>query len=404
MTSSTVQFQKVATADDLEQGPRKIDSSRLLEHSDSIFSNTSDERILTLCRRASKLHFEMILVPTLLVTSRIRPELETFYKTHKGSWTIRLVLVTLAAFVVVLPWVYTRTVMPHPCRPKEVKLGEPEGHMKKMDIRYRGCVVETTLTENPFKIGELLMIISLGLTILMDLMTRFMYCMYYCCGKPFWVLNMKRLLWRPLLLFWHSWIHKKVPSLKYSNDIHVFPPLYSPPSVIVCWVYLVLILEILFIGAQSGQISFGVVLGYAMGELLLKFGNLLLETHAVVELVTQGEIRHWLPQGWPIGSMTIFDRLHEFVQDKKTKLHVSSAELLSLEYLDVKVDWARPTDRREGEDSLDGVGVIDYVYVVDQDMLVDVVSGTIEQLDKVTHSLSMSQRSKNLNKNPNFNP
>jgi len=350
--------------------------------SKAAFTALNDANILTLCRRASKIHFEMILIPTALVSSRIRPDFRTFYIARGSSWHTRIILVILGFFVVGLPGLYAHTIMPYPCKSTSVELGQHEGEMKEMTFRQDGCEVEDKLLRCPWMLGGTLMGVSLLLTILLDLQTRLMYCIYYSCGKPTWLLNLKRLMWRPILMFWYGWIHHKIPNLKYCNDIHVFPPLYSPPSVIVCWVYFVLIVEMFAVAAKSGHIAVGIVLAYAMGEGFLRISDRLLQHSSDTEIVTAGEIREWLPAGWNIGSTTIFDRLHELIQDGKSKLYLSAAELLSLEQLDTKVHLKSPSDRLEGDDSLDGVGVITQVYIVDTCMLVDLVTGVITSIEE----------------------
>merc|ERR1719401_1485861 len=106
--------------------------------------------------------------------------------------------------------------MPYPCATVDVKLGSDLDEMKNSHLQKRGCEIEQALKQYPIKIGAFLIVASLAMSIFMDLMTRLMYCIYYNCGRPHWVLNSKRLLWRPLLIFWHSWIHAKIPHLKYS--------------------------------------------------------------------------------------------------------------------------------------------------------------------------------------------
>eukprot|EP00747_Dinoflagellata_sp_TGD_P075382 gnl/TRDRNA2_/TRDRNA2_158715_c0_seq2.p1 gnl/TRDRNA2_/TRDRNA2_158715_c0~~gnl/TRDRNA2_/TRDRNA2_158715_c0_seq2.p1 ORF type:complete len:144 (-),score=13.58 gnl/TRDRNA2_/TRDRNA2_158715_c0_seq2:398-829(-) len=106
-------------------------------------------------------------------------------------------------------------------------------------------------------------------------------------------LKTNRCLW---LLFWYAWVDPRVPLLKFSNTTNMIPCLYSPPSVLICFIYLVLVLEMLAIGYLMGYLSVGLVLAYAIGELLLFVVNAVMGRNYERVKVTEMQLHEWRPR------------------------------------------------------------------------------------------------------------
>eukprot|EP00747_Dinoflagellata_sp_TGD_P170357 gnl/TRDRNA2_/TRDRNA2_201695_c0_seq1.p1 gnl/TRDRNA2_/TRDRNA2_201695_c0~~gnl/TRDRNA2_/TRDRNA2_201695_c0_seq1.p1 ORF type:complete len:355 (+),score=49.66 gnl/TRDRNA2_/TRDRNA2_201695_c0_seq1:88-1152(+) len=326
------------------------------------------EKLVRLGRRASKIHFEMILIPDITVATRLAPQLSAFFVESGRLCIQRFMIIASSCVVATLPWAYANFIMEYPCEPGKAKVGS-----QFKTITYRACDVEDTLRSDVgMLIGAALIGVAFILTVIMAIITKAMALGYESTGSEKW-LEVNRRLWRPLLLFWYSWIGPKVPRLKYANVGNIIPCLYSPASVLVCFMYIVLVMEMMAIGYYKHHISVGLVLAYAMGEIFLALVNRIMAPGEQVPLIVNAHLRDWKPN-------SVLIKLHEVTQRGAYNLSLTTGDLAELEELAPKTDLNIVSDRVGADDTASGIGVIEKVYLTESLQMVDLVNGTVTRL------------------------
>eukprot|EP00929_Paragymnodinium_shiwhaense_P091825 TRINITY_DN51723_c0_g1_i1.p2 TRINITY_DN51723_c0_g1~~TRINITY_DN51723_c0_g1_i1.p2 ORF type:complete len:168 (-),score=18.23 TRINITY_DN51723_c0_g1_i1:277-780(-) len=145
-----------------------------------------------------------------------------------------------------------------------------------------------------------------------------------------------------------------------------------------------------FVGGDGGGAAVGFVIAYGMGELFLFVANSIFGDEVVVP-ATNALIHDWTPASFPDlhkSDNTILTKLMQDCDAGRVMTHLHREDLVMLEDLSVKDSEIHEsgccsdpaTDRDGGEDSVDSVGVIQRVYLPDLDIVLNLVSGKVENV------------------------
>eukprot|EP00928_Gymnodinium_smaydae_P024480 TRINITY_DN19795_c0_g1_i1.p1 TRINITY_DN19795_c0_g1~~TRINITY_DN19795_c0_g1_i1.p1 ORF type:complete len:381 (-),score=13.96 TRINITY_DN19795_c0_g1_i1:140-1282(-) len=342
------------------------------------------EKLVSMCRRASSIHKDLLLQPTAIVTSRIKPHLIDYYEKHNNLVRQRIFLFLCLLGVVTLPWMYAHTLMPYPCTARASKIkGFRDYPTVHVHLEESDCPVEDQMrSQDALWYGGFLVTLSFALMFIISVATELLNCAYNRFGYT-WISEVRRYLWRPLLLLWAVWIDRHMPRLKYVNEHNIICGLYTRPSVLFCWLYLTLIIDMVFIGFHSGAPSIGLLTAYGMSKVFLIAGNYLIGASDNSMMLTQGQIKNWLPPGRPAGTTTVLTKLVELRESRNVLCSLTTDDLEALEGFDGKRPATVKGDTLNEDDStVEAIGVFSKVYITDVDIMVDLVSGTTEILHK----------------------
>mmetsp|Transcript_96130 Transcript_96130/g.190522 ORF Transcript_96130/g.190522 Transcript_96130/m.190522 type:complete len:416 (+) Transcript_96130:67-1314(+) len=374
-------FSRLEAPDDavLELGPTDVVKCCWNPERDSL----SIAEAVALGRRMSKVHFEMILVPEVLITTRIDEEFHIKNKRDFGKRMRRIMFFAVCGQAV-LPWVYANTLMPYPCKFEQfLEQGGNGTVVRERSLAPEGCALQDYIRSvyGGGVIGASLVLLTMLVMCMVAQMTVFFTNRYMKSGDEKW-LNYKRLMWRPLLMLWYFKISLYMPTLKYVNTINMVPCLYIPPSVLACFTYIALMLEILVLGVFNHALAITGVAAYAMGELWL---------HVLAFLLAAPKT-HWNVMKL---AMETFDEksddilqnmLHEDHRgDRKTFSEMASVtihDLIQFRNLKVKSKFDLVTDRVSTEGTVDDVGVITHLLLE--------VFGGIYKIDLVTGHVKLA--------------
>lgn len=345
-----------------------------------------DEELVRLCRRMSLMHFEYILNPCSMVTRRLDSDLKNYYQHRNPKCKQRVWLLVFVVLVVGLPTLYTKTMMANPCKLHEVSIdpqGDGKADAQASTMQQTDCDVQDSLTKYSIRLGFILIGAAFGLTVFMSLLTSCLQCCHEkitCCN----LLEVKRQLWRPLLMFWYFYLDPRMPSLKYNNEGNIIPCLYTPVSVLMCFVYVVLMIEMGVLGFMGGRPAVGLVIAYTLGEICLLSANYVMGGAYDVIMITDSHIDSWSPEGEGKGKRkSVLGKIVSLTAARKSTCSLTGDDLRMLGALaesDNAKKFKAATDRQHGEDTVDSVGVLELFYLVDTKQVVNVVTAEVQTL------------------------
>merc|ERR1712039_350596 len=94
--------------------------------------------------------------------------------------------------------------------------------------------------------------------------------------RPCW-LNLKRILWKPLLLLWYYKVGRHLVLMRYNNRFNIIPGVYSPPSVLACFLYVGVLSQGTVIGVVKKQLLLSTFTAIGIGEVMLMLMGVLLQ-------------------------------------------------------------------------------------------------------------------------------
>jgi len=365
--------------------------------------------VVALCRRASRIHFELILMPTFVVRARLFQSANGFYRQNIAIWKQRIFALGLLIFVAFLPAIYGQFFMDNPCEDGLAKKGKKGGIQKlaaigpheigggaanddsrcslQEDLQhfesqlFLGCV---------FVSGPVILVLGAALLTLLfqTAHTSGAKAVGYCNA-----LSYKRLMWKPLLFLWYRYTNAKMDRVRYSNENNLIGGLYTTPSVVVCMMQIIIVTQMLFMGIWYGNRIAGAVCAVGMLKVFHLIGNTLFGGNCLVVNFTQNALKKWKYRGQvKIPDQSVVLKLQRAAKAKARSLSLTYTDLIQLTELRIHHSWLHDDrgldkdredkDRVDSEGTIDDIGVFTEVYLEDSRQVVDLVSGKVRRSDE----------------------
>jgi hypothetical protein len=340
--------------------------------------------VIQLGRRMSKVHFEMILVPEVLIQTRVDPD---FYMEKKSFFQnkMRRTMFLAVCGQAALPWIYANTLMPYPCKFGHFLEQESNSTLRERVLAPEGCKLQDFIRSihGGGVIGVTLVALTLMVMCFIAMLTSAFAKRYAKTDNEKW-LNYKRLMWRPSLMLWYFKVSLYMPTLKYVNTANMVPCLYIPPSVLACFTYIALILEVTVLGVINHSVAISCVAAYAMGEMWLHILGVLLAAP-----MTRQKVMKLAMECFDRSYSDILEKMmrEDHLQDRTTYTSMAPAtisDLIQMRRLAVRRDLDLLTDRGSAEGTIDDIGVITHLLLE--------AFGGVYKIDLVTGRVKLEAR------------
>eukprot|EP00930_Biecheleria_cincta_P083918 TRINITY_DN73419_c0_g1_i1.p1 TRINITY_DN73419_c0_g1~~TRINITY_DN73419_c0_g1_i1.p1 ORF type:complete len:394 (+),score=29.91 TRINITY_DN73419_c0_g1_i1:154-1335(+) len=323
-------------------------------------------KIITLCRLASLIHFELLLTPSKVVD---RMQQHTF-ELPKPKSTTKFISIFLALLVAFAPYLYANYYMYYPCE-KDTVVWDGKG---QHTLARTGCEAEDDLRRiglehhSPWITGGAMGFAAVLQAVILTICQGAFSMILIRAGLH----RTKRLSWKPLLMLWYYWMDVKVPNLKYVNSENIFWYVYSPPSVLLCWLYTCIFVNMIYIGYTLGNTALGALSAFVMGEFLVRATDFLVnQLECTYISAIQGHLNCWRPHAWSrSGLKTVLHTLQDHLDKRAYVLSVTEDELYQLvdlaQLCDPPQRHSLYADRTYQDDdgSDDSIGFLTDVYLL----------------------------------------